>query len=193
MTGDPKSEHRGIAEPECQAGQKADLGDVDRVQSPGGIDAIAHRAASEHAGADIMSDRIAGEGGERVDAVGNVGAADRANREQIVERQREIARRHEQRRQHNLVRLGRLDGLDDLVGVDAPQHMVKYVARDPDDRDANHNTKFVQDLLLAQKRNRPAYCFQHLHLELRSTTMAAVLTPPLPAPCLLLAGFRSAF
>jgi hypothetical protein len=26
----------------------------------------------------------------------------------------------------------------------------------------------MQDLLLAQKRNRPAYCFQHLDLEMRS-------------------------
>src|SRR3979411_1213621 len=26
----------------------------------------------------------------------------------------------------------------------------------------------MQDLLLAQKRDRPAYCFQHRHLELRS-------------------------
>jgi hypothetical protein len=26
----------------------------------------------------------------------------------------------------------------------------------------------MQDLLLAQKRGRPAYCFKHLHLELRS-------------------------
>jgi hypothetical protein len=26
----------------------------------------------------------------------------------------------------------------------------------------------VQDLLLAQKRDRPAYCFQHLDLEWRS-------------------------
>jgi hypothetical protein len=26
----------------------------------------------------------------------------------------------------------------------------------------------MQDLLLAQKRDRPAYCFKHLHLELRS-------------------------
>jgi hypothetical protein len=26
----------------------------------------------------------------------------------------------------------------------------------------------MQDLLLAQKRNCPAYCFQHLDLELRS-------------------------
>ena len=168
MIGDPQSQHRGIAEPECQAGQKADLGDVDRVQSPGGIDAIAHRAAGKDAGADIVPDRIAGEGCERVDAVGNIGAADRANREQVIEGQGEIAGRHEQRRQRDLARLGLLDGLDDLVDIDAPQHMVKHVARDPDDRDADRNTQLMQDLLLAQKRDRPAYCFQHLDLELRS-------------------------
>jgi hypothetical protein len=46
--------------------------------------------------------------------------------------------------------------------------MVKHVARDPDDGDADDNTQLVQDLLLAQKRDRPAYCFQHLNLELQS-------------------------
>jgi hypothetical protein len=44
------------------------------------------------------------------------------------------------------------------------------VAGDRDDGDTDHNTKFVQDLLLAQKRDRPAYCFQHLDLEYASTT-----------------------
>ena len=168
MIGDAQSQHRGIAEPERQAGQKADLGDVDRVQPPGRIDPIAHRAAGEDAGADIVPDRIAGEGGERVDAVGNVGAADRADREQVIECQREIARGDEQRRQRDRAGLGLLDGLDDLVDIDAAEHMVKHVARDPDDRDADRNTQLVQDLLLAQKRDRPAYCFQHLDLELRS-------------------------
>ena len=187
MIGDAQSQHRGIAEPERQAGQKADLGDVDRVQSPGGIDAIAHRAAGEDAGADIVPDRIAGEGGERVDAVGNIGAADRANREQVIECQGEIARGHEQRRQRDLAGLGLLDGLDDLVDVDAPQHVVKHVARDPDDRDADRNTQLMQDLLLAQKRDRPAYCFQHLDLELRSCDGGAGRTfagaTPAPDPC----------
>ena len=140
MIGDPQSEYRGIAEPERQAGQETDFCDVDRVQSPGRINAIAYRASGEDAGADIMSDRIAGEGGERVDAVRNIGAADRANREQVVECQGEITCRHEQRRQRDRAGLGLLDGLDDLVDVDAPEHMVKHVARDPDDRDADRNT-----------------------------------------------------
>ena len=164
----PNPEHRGIAEPEGQAGQEADLGDVDRIQPPGRIDPIAHRAAGKDAGADIVPDRIAGEGRERIDAVGDIGTPDRPHREQIIEGQREIARGDEQAGQHDLMRLGLLDRLDHLVDVDAAQHVEEHVARDPDDRDADRNAQFMQDLLLAQKRHRPAYCFQHLDLELRS-------------------------
>jgi hypothetical protein len=39
----------------------------------------------------------------------------------------------------------------------------------------------MQDLLLAQKRDRPAYCFQHLDLEYDPSTTAAgqtLLRPP---------------
>jgi hypothetical protein len=32
----------------------------------------------------------------------------------------------------------------------------------------------MQDLLLAQKRHRPAYCFRHLDLELRSQAWSHV-------------------
>ncbi|MGY4412969.1 hypothetical protein ACVWW4_004705 [Bradyrhizobium sp. LB7.1] len=45
--------------------------------------------------------------------------------------------------------------------------MVEHVASDADDRDADHNSKLMQDLLLAQKRHRSAYGFQHLNLEQR--------------------------
>jgi hypothetical protein len=46
--------------------------------------------------------------------------------------------------------------------------VIQHIACDPDDRDADRNTQFMQDLLLAQQRDRPAYCFQHLDLDLRS-------------------------
>ena len=95
MIGDPQSQYRSIAEPERQAGQETDLCDVDRIQPPSGINPIAHRASGKDAGADIMPDRIAGEGRERVDAVRNIAAADRANSEKVIECQREIARGHE--------------------------------------------------------------------------------------------------
>ena len=178
MPGDADSEHRGVAEPEGQSGQEADLGDVDRVQPPGRIDPIPHRAAGEDAGADIVSDRIGGEGGERVDAIGNMVMTDRAHGKQVVEGEGEITGRHEQRGQRNLPRLGLLDGFEHLVDIDAPQHVVEHVARDPDHRDADHNTQLVQDLLLAQKRDRPAYCFQHLDLELAIPRRRLGRTPP---------------
>ena len=82
MIGDAEPEHGRVAEPEGESGQKADFRDIDRIQSPGGIDAITHRAAGEDAGADVVSDRIAGKGRESRDAVGNMGDAYRrtANR-----------------------------------------------------------------------------------------------------------------
>ena len=57
--------------------------------------------------------------------------ADRANREHIVEGQREIAGGDEQRSRGDLVRLGALDRLDHLVGIDVAEHVVKHVAGDP--------------------------------------------------------------
>ena len=168
MIGDAQAQHRRIAKPEGQPGEETDLGDVDRVQPPGRIDPVAHGAAGEDAGADIVSDRIGGEGGKRVDAVGNAALADRADREPVIEGQREIARRHEQGRQRDLARLGAFDGVDHLIGVDAAEHVIEHIARNGDDRDADQDPELVQDLLLAQKRDRPAYCFQHLDLEWRS-------------------------
>ena len=98
MVGEAEAQHGDVAEPEGETGDEADLGDLDGVEAPGRIDAVAHRAAGEHAGADIVADRIGGEAGQRRDAVGHVLAADRAQREQVVERQREIAQGDEQRR-----------------------------------------------------------------------------------------------
>jgi hypothetical protein len=68
------------------------------------------------------------------------------------------------------MRLGGLHGFEDFVDVNVPQHVKQHAACDGDDRDADQNTKLVQDLLLAQKRYRPAYGFQHLDLEYASAT-----------------------
>ena len=152
MVGDAEPEHGRIAEPERQPCEEADLGDVDRVQPPGGVDAIAHRAAREHAGADIVPDRIGGEGGERVDAVGNVIMADGSDREQVIEGQGEIARGDEQAGEQDLTRFGLLDGIEDVVDIDAAEHVEEHVAGDPDDEDADRNSHPVQDLFLVQKR-----------------------------------------
>src|SRR6266700_4147752 len=53
----------------------------------------------------------------------------------------------------------------DLRILEPAEHVIKHIASDPDHRDADRNSQLVQDLLLAQQRDRPAYCFQHLDLE----------------------------
>ena len=107
-----EAEHGGVAEPESQPGDEADLGDLDHAQSPGGIDAVAHRAAGEDAGADIVPDRVAGEAGQRRDAIRHLGAADRAQREQIVEGERQIAGGDEKAGNAERAPVGRLERVD---------------------------------------------------------------------------------
>jgi hypothetical protein len=111
-----------------------------------------------------VSDGVAGECRKRIDAVWNIGAPDRAHREQIIEGQRAITRCDKHGRQHDLARLGALDGLDHLIDIDAAEQVIEHVASDPDDRHADRNADLMQDLLLAQKRDRPAYGLQHRHL-----------------------------
>ena len=188
MPGDAEPEHRGVAEPEGEAGEKADLGDVDRIQPPCRIDAVAHRAAGEDAGADIVADRVGGEAGQRVDAVGHVGAADRAHGKPVVEGEREITERHEQGGKPDLARLGSLDGVEHLGNVDAAKHVVEHIAGDADDRDADRNTHLMQDLLVAQERDEPAYGFQHLDLEYRCDGSDRLANLAAALACALLPG-----
>ena len=178
MIADAKAQHRRIAEPEREAGDEADLGDVDRVQAPRRIHAIAHGAAGERAGADIVSDRIAGEAGERGDAVRHVVAADRVQREQIVEGQREVAGGDEQHRQHDRLRGLGLQRRDQLVEIELAQHVVEHVAGDRDDGQAEQQAELVEDVLLAKKRNRLADRSQHRQF---STMRAGHARPIHPA------------
>jgi len=57
--------------------------------------------------------------------------------------------------------------------------MIQHIARDTDDGDADGNSHAVQDLLLAQNQDRPAYRFQHLVPRLRARDRQASLFPGL--------------
>ena len=92
-----EAEHRCVAQPEGQSGDEAELGDIGGGQPPAGIDAVAHGAPSEDACAHIVADRIAAEASERGRPIRHITSSYGAEREQVVERQREIAARHVQR------------------------------------------------------------------------------------------------
>ncbi len=171
MIGDAETEHGGVAEPEGQTGEKADLCDIDSRQAPGGIDAIAHHAAGEDAGADIVSDRIAGESGEGSDPVRHLVAADGAQRKQVIERQGEITRGHTEPGEHDGANLGFAQRLIQVVDVETLEHVIQDVTSGRDDRDTDRDTKLVQDLLLAHVRDGPAQCLQHPNLKIRTSPL----------------------
>ena len=93
LPGHADAEHKGVAEPEGQAGKKADLGDVDGAEAIIRIDPETDRAAGEDGCADIVADRIAGEARQRRDTIGHMLLAERAYRKEIIERQGAEARR----------------------------------------------------------------------------------------------------
>jgi hypothetical protein len=77
-------EHRGIAKPKSQPGDKTDFRHFDRCQPPAGIDAITHRAAGKDTGPDIVADRIAGKSSKRGDSIRHFRVPNGAKREEIV-------------------------------------------------------------------------------------------------------------
>ena len=143
------AEHEQIAEPEGQAGDEADLGDVDRGQAVVGIDPEPDRAAGEHRGAEIVADHIGGEARQRGDAVRHVQLADRTQGKEIVERQSAERADHAQRGEADLARrlLGQR-GEDDVV-VDTLQGADQRRDRKADDQDARDDADpFPADISL---------------------------------------------
>ena len=118
MPGHAAAEHEQIAEPEGEAGEEADLCDVDRGQAVIGIDPEADRAAGKDGGADIVPDRVAGEARQRGDAIGDVGLADGSQREEIIEGQRAERAHHAQRGQRDAMRGDVGERRQDDPGVD---------------------------------------------------------------------------
>ena len=105
---DAEPKHRDVAQPKGQAGHEADFCDVDDAEAPSRIDAVAHGAAGKHAGADIVTDRIAGKAAQRRDTVRHVRASDRAQREQIVECECQVTGRDKTAGDHERSFVGRL-------------------------------------------------------------------------------------
>ena len=162
VIGDAEAEHGDIAEPEGETGHEADLGHLDGVETVGRIDAVAHRAAGEHGGADIVADRIAGEAGQRGDAIGNLAAADRAQGEQVVECQREIAGGDEGGGGADVVPTGRPQRLDHLVDIDIAQHTKQHHQRHGDDGEAEQHANAIPADRVLEKACHGTQRLEHL-------------------------------
>src|SRR5512136_2481537 len=106
MIDDAEAKHGGVAEPEGEAGDETDLRHFDRVEPVRRIDAVANGATGKNRCADVVADRIAGEAGERSNAIGNFGAANGTQGEPVIEGEREIAASHKKCRGCDIFYLG---------------------------------------------------------------------------------------
>src|SRR4029079_19425151 len=104
---------------------KTDFRDLDRVEAGGRIDAVAHGAAGEDRGADIVADRVAGETRERGGAIGDFFAADRTQRKPVVKCEREITRGDKQPGGDNVAHRRGVQRLHDLANFDLVQNAVE--------------------------------------------------------------------
>jgi hypothetical protein len=80
-------ECRQVAQPEGEAGQKADIRHLENAEAMARIDSIADHRCDQRNGSDTMRDRITGKTRERCDPVGNVGTPNGPKCQQIVDRQ----------------------------------------------------------------------------------------------------------
>ena len=136
VPGHADAEHEGVAEPEGQAGEKADLGDVDRAKRVVRINPETNRAAGEHGRTDVVADRIAREARQRGDPVGHVLLADRPQREEIIECQRTERADHAQRGKRNAMRRYFGQRRQDHAGIDALEGADQRRDREGDDQEA---------------------------------------------------------
>jgi hypothetical protein len=158
---DAQAEHGGVAEPEREPGHEADFRHVDGAEAPGGIDPITDRPAGQDAGAHVVADGIAGEACKRRGPIRDVASPDRAQREQVVERQREVAAGDEQGGERDVAPVRGHQGLDDLAGVDRAQSAIEHDRRDRDDGDAERHPDPVPADPAVAKHRGPMQGIEH--------------------------------
>ncbi len=149
------AEHEGVAEPEGEAGDEADLGDVDRREAPVRIDAEADGAAGEDRGADVVADGVAREARQCGDAIGHLRLADGAQREQVVERQRKERAQHAQRGCRDLALRFLRQRRQHDSGVDALQGAEQVHDRDGHDQQAGGDAQPLPADPLREERPSP--------------------------------------
>ena len=182
-----EAEHRGISEPEGQPRHETDFRDLDGSQAPGRIDAVADRAAGEYARAHVVPDRIAGEGGERGRPIRHVVAADRAQRKQVIEGQREISTGDEHAGEHDVAQVRGDQRFDHFGGIDRAQDTIERHRRNRDDGDAERDADPVPPDPSVAEHRRPMQRIEHSALtilwsRLHRSTRHAISRQPLAPP-----------
>ena len=115
--------------PKGETSDKADLRHLDRIEPISRIDAVAHRATGEHRSSDVVTNRIAREAGKRRNTIRNLVAANGPQSEPVIEGECEVPASNKKCCGGDMMRLGRFQRRDHLLGVDVAEHVEKYDTR----------------------------------------------------------------
>src|SRR6185312_10726079 len=155
MIGDAEAKHGGVAEPKGETSDKADLRYFDRIEPISRIDAVTHGATGENRSSDVVTNRIAREAGERRNTIRNLVAANGPQSEPVIEGECEVPASDKKSCSGDMMRLGRFQRRDHLIGVDIAEHMKKDDTRNGNDGDAqNHADPITANLFLKKSRHR---------------------------------------
>ena len=124
MEQQPQSGDGEHAEPEGRAGDGDDPRDIRPVQPGGGVDAVARRSAGQQPQPQIVAERVTGEGRRRRRPPAQ-GPPDDAQRDHVVECQRDIARDGEADRHHDLARVDGVEGGADVAQANRPGQVMQ--------------------------------------------------------------------
>ena len=102
--------------------------------------------------------------GKRRGRIGQIAPADRAQREQVVECQREIGARDEAGRDRDVTRLGRPRGVEHGLDVDSTQVAVEHEGGGRNDRDAEAGTDPAPAELVVEPPQRGGHTGLHHRL-----------------------------
>lgn len=152
VNGDAEPQNGDIAQPEGQAGNEADLGDINRPEPPGRIDAIAHRTAGKDGEAHIVPHRIGAEPGHGGDAIGHVLLVDGAQGEPVIQGQGGIGAGHHEKGDGHMHRVLRRERLGHIRPGEILKHVIEHPARKADDDEGENETEAMKANPIAQER-----------------------------------------
>jgi hypothetical protein len=119
------------------------------------IDTITDHRRDQRNGADAVRDRIAGEACESCDPVRQFGATNRAQRQQVIERQADVGSDDQRRGYPDQRHIGVPNDFEYLVDIDALERMRQREDRSGRDGNAdNHAKPFQAEAVVGRFRRR---------------------------------------
>jgi hypothetical protein len=114
-----------------------------------------------------VPDRVAGEARERGDTIRHVVAANRTQREQIVESKRQVSRSNEEAGNNERTPVGRIERVEKRFEIEVAEDVVEHHHGHDDDREAEGETDAAEADVSLEEMRGGAQPLSHSALQAR--------------------------